>query len=89
MILQWTTRAFAERRDIRAYIALDNPLAALKLDMRFDGKAAQLLDHPLIGRAGRLPGTRELVVHPYLLIYDIQGDCVRILRVIHGARHIP
>ncbi|MGQ3047876.1 MAG: type II toxin-antitoxin system RelE/ParE family toxin [Niveispirillum sp.] len=41
---------------------------------------------PKRGKA-RPDGTRELaVVHPYILVYDIVEDEVRILRVWHGAQ---
>lgn len=46
--------------------------------------------HPLIGRRGRVGSTRELVVRPnYLLVYDIDRDTVRILRVLHAAQPWP
>jgi hypothetical protein len=35
-----------------------------------------------IGRAGRVSGSRELIVHPnYIVIYDIVGDTIRFLRL--------
>lgn len=44
-------------------------------------------DLPRIGGPGRVQGTRELVAHRnYILIYDIAGDLVRILRVLHATR---
>ena len=67
-----------------------NPAAALALDGLFQEKAARLLDHPGMGRAGREPGTRELVVHEnYILVYDETADLVRVLRVLHAARQWP
>lgn len=43
-----------------------------------------------MGRPGRRKGTRELVAHPsYLLIYDVSGRTIRILRVMHTARQWP
>lgn len=74
-------------REIREYIAQDNPAAALALDELFSEKASHLIDHPGLGRPGRVAGTRELIVHRnYVLIYDTTGDRVRILRVLHAAR---
>lgn len=88
--LVWTRPAAADRREIRAYIAHDNPSAALALDERFSEIAGCLIDHPLLGRVGRVAGTRELVVHPnYILVYDVIADSVRVLRVLHAARQWP
>ena len=61
--------------------------AALALDELFDEKAGHLIDHPGLGKPGRVAGTRELIVHPnYILVYDITGNRVRVLRVLHAAR---
>ncbi|MBR8165841.1 type II toxin-antitoxin system RelE/ParE family toxin [Burkholderia vietnamiensis] len=90
MKLVWTRPAATDRREIRAYIAQDNPAAALALDELFSEKAARLVDHPGLGRPGRIAGTRELVAHRnYVLIYDVAGDLVRVLRVLHAARRWP
>lgn len=90
MKLVWTLPARDDRKSIREYIAVDNPRAAIDLDELLSEKAARLLDHPGLGRPGRLKGTRELVAHPnYILIYDVMGDWVRVLRVLHAARHWP
>ncbi|WP_313517846.1 type II toxin-antitoxin system RelE/ParE family toxin [Brevundimonas sp.] len=49
-----------------------------------------MVDHPGLGRVGRVPGTRELVAHQnYVLVYDVVDDQVRILRVLHAARQWP
>ena len=87
MKLYWTLEAIADRYAIFDYIEADNPAAALALDELFSEKAERLADHPKLGRPGRVDGTRELVVHEnYILVYDIAGDMVRILRVLHAAR---
>lgn len=87
MKLYWTLEAIADRDAIFDYIETDNPAAALALDELFSEKAERLADHPKLGRPGRVDGTRELVVHEnYILVYDIAGDLVRILRVLHAAR---
>ena len=50
-----------------------------------------LLDHPNLGRAGRVRGTRELVISgsPFVVIYRVRFDQVQILRVLHHARKWP
>ena len=64
--------------------------AALAMDELFEEKASRLIDHPNLGRKGRIEDTRELVVHHhYILIYDVTGDRVRVLRVLHTARQWP
>lgn len=90
MKLVWTRPAREDRKAIREYIAADNPSAALDLDELLSEKAARLVDHPGLGRPGRLQGTRELVAHRnYILIYDVADDVVRMLRVLHAARQWP
>jgi len=88
--LFWTPEAKRDRNEIYDYIEADNPAAALALDELFSKNAGHLLEHPGLGRIGRVKGTRELVVHPnYILIYDLIGDWVRVLRVLHAARQWP
>ena len=52
---------------------------------------AQLAAHPHMGRPGRVPGTRELVVtrFRYILPYRVREQSVEILRVFHTARKWP
>jgi toxin ParE1/3/4 len=42
---------------------------------------------PNMGRVGVVPGTRELIFYPwpYIAVYKIAGDSVRIIRI----RHVP
>lgn len=79
-----------DRKRITAYIAQDNPRAAIALGDMLFSKALTLDQHPLLGRIGHVPGTRELVVHPnYTLIYRVNGNAVEILRIKHAAQQFP
>ena len=90
MKLYWAAEAIADRVDIYDYIEADNPEAAVVLDELFSKAAERLQTHPMLGRAGRVDGTRKLVAHEnYILVYDIGGDKVRVLRVLHSARQWP
>jgi len=90
MGLFWTPEAAQDRDEIYNYIEADNPAAALALDELFSEKASRLVDHPGLGRPGRIAGTRELVAHRnYILVYDVAGESVRMLRVLHAARQWP
>lgn len=88
--LAWTPEAIQDRNEIYDHVEADNPVAALALDELLSEKASRLIDHPGMGRAGRIAGTRELVAHPnYILVYDLSGDLVRVLRVLHTSRQWP
>lgn len=90
MRLVWARQAHADRKKIREYIVQHAPAAALALDELFSEKASLLLDHPNLGRTRRVPGTRELVAYRnYILVYDLSGDMVRVLRLLHAARQWP
>lgn len=91
MKLAWSNRATTDRLAIFIWIAEDNPQAAADVDDRIEAAAQRLKDFPNSGRPGRIEGTRELVIArtPYVAPYQITGDTVRILRVIHGARMWP
>jgi addiction module RelE/StbE family toxin len=90
MELFWTPEAIQDRDEIYDYIEADNPAAALALDELFAEKAGRLVDHPGLGRSGRVAGTRELVAHQnYILVYDVADDLLRVLRVLHAARQWP
>ena len=86
----WKPAAIADRKRITAYIAQDNPRAAIEMGDLLIKKAAQLDARPTLGRIGRVKGTRELVAHPnYILIYRIVGKVVEVLRVKHAAQKWP
>ena len=86
----WTQMAREDRKSIRGFISRDNPSAALALDTLISKTPSQLARHPELGHSGRVSGTRELVAHPnYILIYDIDNEQVRMLRVLHAARPWP
>lgn len=90
MNVVWTPEALQDRSDIWDHIAEDNPSAAARMDALFSDAAARLADHPLMGRVGRIRGTRELVAHlHYILVYEIAQDTVWILVLIHTARQWP
>jgi toxin ParE1/3/4 len=71
--------------------AEDNPAAAGRVVQKILRAVDLLQQNPALGRAGRVAGTRELVVAetPYIIPYRVQGDAVEILRVFHAARKWP
>lgn len=90
MKIRWRPVAEADRDAIVEHIAEDNPVAAVELGDAIDRRIAGLPEHPMLYRAGRMRGTREMVVHPnYVVVYRIAGGEIEILRVLHSARQWP
>ena len=88
--LEWKAAAIADLLAIIDYISGENPGAAQALKDEIEDKASRLMEHPRMYRAGRVHGTREMVVHPnYVVIYSDDADTVTILRVLHAAQQWP
>jgi len=86
----WTPDALQDRVDVWDHIVADNPQAAVLMDALFSDAAAKLADYPKLGRLGKIPGTRELIPHEsYRLMYEISGETVWVLALIHTARQWP
>jgi toxin ParE1/3/4 len=88
----WSPEAVDDLAAIRDFIAEDNPAAARETVLRIlDLVETVLTANPEIGRAGRVPGTRELVATgtPFVVPYRIVGTTIQILRVYHAARRWP
>jgi addiction module RelE/StbE family toxin len=82
--------ALADRDAIMVYIAQDNPVAAIDLDLEFEAKAENARLRPKLYKPGRVKGTREIVVRPnYVMVYRITGEVVEVLRVLHAAQQWP
>jgi len=89
--IRWTRTALKNLDDEATFIARDNPRAAAGLVTRILEAVDALAAHPAMGRAGRVPGTRELVVPgtPYIVPYRVRRGAVEVLRVFHAARRWP
>lgn len=91
MKVEWLLLARQDREEQLGYIAERDPWAAINLGDAIERAVNHLPAHPHIGRAGRVRGTRELVVSdtPYILAYRVEQDAVVILRLLHGAQNWP
>jgi toxin ParE1/3/4 len=91
--IAFTRRAKLDLDELIAYIGEENPKAAVTIASRIRERIRLLREHPEIGRRGRWPGTRELVVDrtPYIVAYRIDTGRTRveILRILHGAQEWP
>ncbi len=77
--------------DIFDFVLKDRPFSAQDILERIKEHIGYLCEHPYIGRPGRAPGTRELVLPnlPFIIPYQVKGDQLQILRVYHTARQWP
>ena len=95
MELKWTEFAVADLDQIEFYAYIDgSPAAAIALVLKVVDIAEKvLLQHASAGRAGRVKGTRELVISgtPFVIVYRVESSSnqVQILRVLHSAREWP
>ena len=92
MRLRWTKLASQDLDDIAEYIGQDSPAAACRVVLELMERAeSALVPHPAAGRAGRLLGTRELVIGslPYVIAYRVSERQIEILRVLHTSRRWP
>lgn len=89
MALKWTKTALDALDEIAGFIAKDNPRRATSFVLELKDAVTKLQVHPGMGRAGRVPGTRELVLHRnYIAIYRVRGEDVEILRLHRVARKL-
>jgi len=89
--VRWLRRALNDLDAAEAWIARDNPGAASEIVLRIVKTVGLLKAQPGLGRPGRVPGTRELVVPETMFIvpYRVREDVVEVLRVYHSARIWP
>jgi len=91
MLITWLEDADLELAQIVSDVARHNRVAAVEIDLRVHAAVAHLGMFPEAGRAGRLAGTRELMVidYPYFVLYRLIRQEVQILGVRHTSREWP
>ena len=91
MHVRWLRIALRNLDDEAAYIAIEDPKAARLVVQRVLDAVAMLAHQPSLGRPGRVPGTRELVVLKtrYIIPYRVQNESIEILRIFHTSRRPP
>jgi toxin ParE1/3/4 len=91
MELRWTGEAAADLEHITDYLFQNAPDRAPELVRGIYNAPAALLTFPYRGRAGKKEGTRELVLSPlpYIVVYQVTGEVIHIVRILHGAQKWP
>ena len=90
MRIRWHPKAGKDLDNIETYISQDSAIAANRTVVDIVYAVEQLKDFPALGRAGRVVGTRELVIagKPYIVPYRVKANVIEILRVFHTSRKI-
>ncbi|WP_288393549.1 type II toxin-antitoxin system RelE/ParE family toxin [uncultured Herbaspirillum sp.] len=93
MILRWLPMALHDRDALIDYIAQHSLRAAIDQGDKIEDQLLHLVAHPLLGRAGRIHGTRELVIGgtPFIAVYRYRPRqrVIEVMRLLHGAQQWP
>jgi toxin ParE1/3/4 len=91
MRIRWLSTALRNLDHQAKYIADHDPTAARNAVQRIQAAVDQLAEYPSMGRVGRVPLTRELIIGgtPWMIVYRVRADVVEIIRVLHGAQSWP
>ena len=88
--LVWRAQALDDLETIMTYVAESDVAAARRLHETIESAAQLLASRPFAFRAGRVAGTREMVVHPnYVLIYRTRTDRTEIVALVHARQQYP
>jgi toxin ParE1/3/4 len=91
--IRWLNKALANLEAEAEFIAKDNPSAAKAIVKKILIAVRHLESNPALGHAGRIHGTRELVVTGtrYVIPYrvNVPENRIEILRVFHSSRKLP
>jgi toxin ParE1/3/4 len=86
----WTQTARLDLLEIIRYIAERSPAAARALKNLIEAAPLSAAIDPYLYRNGRIPGTREIVVHPnYIVVYAVMTDRIDVLNVLHSRQCYP
>lgn len=92
MKLRWSVRAGLQLQEISDYIALDDPIAALRWVRKLDQRVRSVANTPRAGR--RVPelerdDIREVFLGAYRILYRIAPRELVVIAVFEGHRLIP
>ncbi|GCD51185.1 plasmid stabilization protein [Acetobacter pasteurianus] len=88
MRVEWSNEALTDRAAIVDYLLPRNPHAAKRILLRLIDATTDLAMFPYMGREGE-DDTREwVVVHPYVLLYEVNetAKIISVLRIWHTSQ---
>jgi toxin ParE1/3/4 len=89
--IAWTPQAADDLENITDYLFERNPSIATDVVRQIYNAPLALKKFPHRGRPGRKEDTRELVLSPlpYIIVYEIVSNTIRLLRILHAAQQWP
>jgi toxin ParE1/3/4 len=91
MKIRYAASAKQDLSEIQDYIARNDAAAAYRLTQRIRQQVERLAQHSHLGRAGQIPGTRQLSISgtPYFVVYRVRQRSIEVLTVVHTRRKWP
>jgi toxin ParE1/3/4 len=89
MTVRWLQTALRDLESLHSFVSEDHPSAAINVVGRILSGIDALSRHPEMGRKGRVAGTRELIISPYVVAYRMKDGVVELIAIIHSARRWP
>ena len=91
MRVRWTRQALKNLETAVHYISTDSPGNDQKVAQKIWDSIQLLQQQPGMGRPGRIPGTRELIISdlPFIAPYAEHKGEIVILRIIHTSMKWP
>lgn len=88
MRIEWSFEALRDLDQIQEYLEQHSPRAAKRMWLRIHERVELQAEMPLAAPIHRDGPARMLVVGgtPYIVMYLVQGDLLRVEQVIHTAR---
>ena len=91
-MIVWTDQATRQLDQVQEFIALSNsPEVSLNVVFQILASVEQLDRFPMLGRTGRVAGSRELIIPntPFIVTYMLDQERVIVLAVYHGSQQWP
>ena len=91
MKVELATEALDDLDGILVHILTDHPDApeiAFRMRDKLQSAIAGLQSFHHY-KVGRVLGTRELIIRPYVIPYMVTGKVILVLRVLHGKQRYP
>lgn len=91
MNILWSPESISDLKNLYQYSLIENPHSAHMIYNRVIEQVEILTHSPHIGRAGRVPGTRELIISDtkYIIPYRVVNGTLQILRIYYSSRKWP